>query len=484
MVRFGAKYQHLAAQVECRCCSPAVQLASRRLDSFSRRSFLAGLGAAVVGSAVGGAQAQGQAQGAGGTIAFRNANVFDGRSGNLQKGVQVLVENGLIVAVDAANNPAPAGASVIDCGGRVLMPGLIDAHWHAIFAATPLNILLTGDPGIIFAGATAEAERTLLRGFTTVRDLGGPTFSFKQAIDSGVIPGPRIYPSGPMITTSGGHGDMRMPHEIPRNGNQLSLSEKTGGVAIADDPGEVRMRVREQLLHGASQIKIVGSGGVSSPRSPLDIATFSETELRAAVETARDWNTYVTVHAYKSDAVQRAIAAGAKCIEHAQLIDEATARQLAEKGVWLSTQPFLTAADSSAQSGPGVARALQIFDGTPRLYGYARKYGIRTAWGSDMLFSPERAPRQSVMLTHLANWFTNAEILQMATSGNAELMALSGPRNPYPGKLGLIEKGAYADVLVVDGDPLADIRLLEQPEKNLAVVMKHGRIYRNRLPTG
>lgn len=480
MLRLGNKYRHLVHDAACGCISPSLQKASRRLAEYSRRGFITGLGAVALSGAV---ARRGLAQDAGAPsrILFTRARLFDGLSSSLQENVQVLVEGDRIIAIDTAANPAPSDATVIDCADRVLMPGMIDAHWHTIFAAVPLNVLLAGDPGIIFAASTAEAERTLMRGFTTVRDLGGPVFSFKQAIDNGLIPGPRIFPSGAMITTSGGHGDLRMPSEIPSTVGQLSESEKFGGAAIVDDVGDLQRRVREQLLQGASQIKIVGSGGVSSPRSPLDITTFSEADIRAAVEVARDWNTYVTVHAYSPGAVQRAIAAGAASIEHAHLMDEDTARLFAEKEIWLSTQPFLTMADAASQTGPGAERAMQIFEGTPRIYEYARRLGIKTAWGSDILFSPELAPRQSIMLTHLTQWYSNQEILGMATSGNADLLALSNLRTPYEGRLGVIEKNALADLLVWDGDPLEDIHLVEDPRKNLAVVVKNGKIFKNTI---
>lgn len=479
MLRLGKKYRHLVHGAGCGCFSPVLQQASRRLDEFSRRSFLAGIGATAI-AGVTSATSFAQATGPASKTLFRQVRVFDGKADTLRAG-QVLVEGNRIASIDTTNSAPPSDATVVDCGDRVLMPGLIDAHWHAVFAAVPLPILTTGDPGIVFAASTAEAERTLMRGFTTVRDLGGPVFSFKQAIDSGIIPGPRIFPSGAMITTSGGHGDLRMPSEIPRNGGQLSLSERFGGAAIVDDAGELQLRVREQLLQGASQIKVMAGGGVSSPRSPLDMTTFSEEELRVAVNVARDWNTYVTVHAYASNTVQRALAAGVTCVEHAHLMDEETARMFADKGVWLSTQPFLTMEDAASQTGPGAERAQQIFVGTPRIYEFVKKYGIKTAWGSDVLFSPELTPRQNVMLTHLSNWYTNAEILRAATSVNAELLTLSNLRTPYPGALGVIEQGAFADLLVLNGNPLEDIRLIEDPERNLAVIMKDGRIHKNAL---
>ena len=479
MIRLGGKYQHLVHNAGCGCVSPVLQQASRRLDAFSRRGFLAGLGAAAA-SATMPKRASAQSPAPNKTI-LRQVRLFDGKSDALQSGVQILVEGGKISSIDDANNPPPADAAVIDCGDRVLMPGLIDAHWHAIFAAVPAQILMMGEPGIVFATATAEAERTLMRGFTTIRDLGGPTFSFKQAIDAGIIPGPRIFPSGAMITTTGGHGDLRMPYDVPRDGARLSVSESMGATAIADDAGDLKLRLREQLRQGASQLKVVGGGGVSSPNSPLDMSTYSEEELREAVAVARDWNTYVTVHATGDNTVRRAVAAGVPCIEHAHLMSEDTARMIADNGVWLSTQPFLTMEDAASQTGPGVARALEIFGHTPGMYGYIKKYGIKTAWGSDLLFSAALAPRQNIMLTHLANWYTNAETLRAATSANGELLALSNLRTPYDGKLGVIEEGAFADLLVVDGNPLDDIRLIENPEKNLSIIMKDGVVHKNML---
>ena len=477
----GRTSRHLVHGAGCSCFSPVLQQASRRLDAFSRRSFLSCVATAAAVGALGARSSFAQGARESAKTLFTKVRLFDGTSDALRSGVQILVEGNRIASVDTTNSAPPAGATVIDCADRVLMPGMIDAHWHTLYAAVPMAVLMTADPGFVFAASTAEAERTLLRGFTTLRDVGGPVFTFKQAIDAGVIPGPRIYPSGAMITTSGGHGDLRMPTEFPRNGSQLSFSELNGHAAIVDSVGDLKTRVREQLLQGASQVKLVGGGGVSSPRSPLDMSTFSEDELRAAVDVARDWNTYVTVHAYASNTVQRAIAAGAACIEHAHLMDDATAKIMADKGVWLSTQPFVSRDDVAEQTGASFDRMNQVFAGTPKVYELVRKHGIKTAWGSDILFSPALTPRQSFMLTHLSRWYTNAETLRMATSRNAELLALSRLRNPYPGKLGVIEKAAFADLLVVNGNPLDDIHLLEDPTKNLAVVMKDGRIHKNTL---
>jgi imidazolonepropionase-like amidohydrolase len=464
-------------QIGCLCHRPEIQSLTRRLAAdLSRRSFIGGM-AAVFPSLVLAQPASGTHQ-----ILFTNARLFDGTSNALRDGVRVLVDGNRIKAVADGNPPAPDGAQVIDCGGRVLMPGLIDAHWHSLFAALPMAAAMTADAGYVFVAASAQAQRTLMRGFTTIRDLGGPAFPLQQAIDQGLVPGPRIYPSGAMLTTTGGHGDLRPLSDLPRRpGGAVSALEQSGASMIADSADELRLRVREQLLQGASQIKVVGGGGVSSPRSPLDMSTFSLEDLRAAVATAGDWNTYVTVHAYAPQTIQRAIAAGVRCIEHAHLMDEQTARLMAENDVWLSIQPFVGDDDSVPLTGPSRLKQIQVFAATDKAYKLARIHGLKTAFGSDLLFSAALAERQGTMLTHLTSWYSNAEILTMATATNAELLARSGPRNPYPGKLGVVEAGALADLLLVDGNPLDNIMLVADPGKNFVLIMKDGTIYKNAL---
>ena len=311
----------------CLCSQPQLQSAARRIDrDLSRRGFIAGAGASLLSLGLFQPAARAAPSGPTPPIVFRNARVFDGRSSALREGLSLLVEGNRIELVATGDLTSPDGARTIDCGGRVVMPGLIDAHWHTMFAAVSVAALFSADIGYVFLAARAEAERTLMRGFTTVRDLGGPSFALKQAIDDGLVTGPRIYPSGAMITTTGGHGDMRPLSDLPRSpGGPLSYMERTGSANLADSADEVRLRVREQLLQGASQIKLVGGGGVASPRTTLDMLTFSELALRAGVEAAADRHTYAAVHAYPSAQIQRAIAAGALCIEHGHLMDEATA---------------------------------------------------------------------------------------------------------------------------------------------------------------
>ena len=415
---------------------------------------------------------------------FSNVRIFDGKSGQLSPPSNVLVRGNKIEKISTAPIPADrqATTTLIDGMGHTLMPGLIDAHWHSMLAATRMNILMTADVGYINLLAGGEAGRTLLRGFTTIRDLGGPAFGLKRAIDDGVIMGPRIYPCGAMITTTGGHGDFRQIWELPRViGGPLTHTDQIGATAIADSPDEVRTRVREQLMQGASQIKLTAGGGVASPHSPLDVSTFTEAELHAAVEAAENWGTYVTVHAYTSATVQRSIAAGVKCIEHGHLMDEPTAKLMAQHNVWLSTQPFTDEPEFNPfpAGSQEHAKKMQVVTGTDNVYALAKKYNIKTAWGSDILFDPIQVRRQGAVLTRLVRWYTPAEALKMATSTNAELLAMSGPRNPYPGKLGVVEEGALADLLLVDGDPIADIKLIEDPAKNFLVIMKDGKIYKN-----
>jgi len=344
--------------------------------------------------------------------------------------------------------------------------------------------LMTSDPNYLQLLAARQAQATLMRGFTTVRDLGGPVFGLKRAIDEGVIVGPRIYPSGAFISQTSGHGDFRFPFEVPRQlGGPLSHSEIEGIAAIADSPDEVRVRAREQLRAGASQIKLMGGGGVASPYNPIESTQYTEPEIHAAVEAAENWGTYVTVHAYTPRAIRQAVAAGVKCIEHGQLIDEPTAKLLADKGIWWSLQPLLDDQDAPPLVNPvSQKKALTVFAGTDNAYRLAKKYKVKTAFGTDILFDARLTNRQGAILAKMARWYSPAEALKMATADNGQLMALSGFINPYPGKLGVVEEGALADLLLVDGNPLERIDVVADPDKSFLVIMKGGVIYKDILP--
>jgi imidazolonepropionase-like amidohydrolase len=453
------------------------------MKSMSRRTFVATVPIVGVGlSSAVRAQVNAPAQ----QIAtlVQNVRIFDGKGPTLSVGMNVLVRGNTIeqISKDPISTDLIANTRIIDGGGRVLMPGLIDAHWHAmLIRATPAQAF--GDVGFNNLMAGDEATDTLMRGFTTVRDVGGPAFGLKRAIDEGIVKGPRIYPSGAVITVTSGHGDFRQLTDLPRTiGGMLTRMEQLGGSMVADSPDEVRVRVREQLMQGASQVKLTAGGGVSSPFSPIDVTTFTGPELRAAVEAAENWGTYVAAHAFTPAAMQVAMAVGVKCIEHGMLMDEATAKLIAEKGIWLSMQPLpeelrLGFPVGSVQR----AKADEVWPGIARTYELAKKYKLKTAWGTDVLFSRALAQQQGAILASLARWYTPAEALIMATSTNAELLALSGKRNPYPGKLGIVEQGALADLLLVDGDPIANIKLIEDPAKNFLVIIKDGKIYKNTL---
>ena len=418
-----------------------------------------------------------------GATLFQNVRIFDGKSPALSVPSNVLVKGDVIerISTSPITVDKDANVRVISGDGRVLMPGLIDAHWHAFMAATPQMVLMTADPNYLQLLAARQARATLMRGFTTIRDLGGPVFGLKRAIDEGVTIGPRIYPSGAFISQTSGHGDFRFSFEVPRlPGGPLSHSEVEGIAAIADSPDEVRLRTREQLRNGASQIKLMAGGGVASPYNPIESTQYTEPEIRAAVEAAENWGTYVTVHAYTPRAIRQAVAAGVKCIEHGQLIDEATAKLLADNGIWWSLQPFLDDKDAPPLVNPvSQKKALEVFAGTDNAYKLAKKYKVKTAFGTDILFDAKLTTRQGAILAKMVRWYTPAEALKMATADNGELMALSGFINPYPGKLGVVEEGALADLLLVDGNPLEDINLIADPDKNFLVIMKGGTIYKN-----
>ncbi|MFG1793062.1 amidohydrolase family protein [Nocardia sp. NPDC049149] len=381
--------------------------------------------------------------------------------------------------VSAAAEP---GAVVIEGDGRTLTPGLIDAHWHGFMAAVPKEDLATADIGYAHVLAGRTATQTLRQGFTTVRDMGGPVFGLKRAIDNGSISGPRIFPSGAMISQTSGHGDFRPISDLPRGRTGgRGFAEVAGVGIVADGTAEVLRAAREQLMQGASQLKVMAGGGVASDHDPLDVTQYDEAELRAAVEAAENWGTYVAVHAYTPRSVQQALRAGAKSIEHGQLLDEATVELMAAQGVWWSLQPFLDDADAPPMPPANRTKLLQMVRGTDNAYGLAKKYGMAVAWGTDILFSPELVARHGHLLAKMTRWYTPAEILTMATATNADLLALSGPRNPYPGELGVIKPGALADLLLFNGNPLDDITMLERPEQALALIIKDGAIIKNTL---
>jgi len=409
---------------------------------------------------------------------FRDVRVLDVVNGRLSGPTNVLIDGNRISKIGKGSSPR-GSAKIVEGGGRTLMPGMIDVHVHLTFSALTMPQMLSPDltPEIAEKAAGRQSHDMLLRGFTAVRDAGGPIFELKRRIDSGQLAGPRVWPSGAVISQTSGHGDFRLPTERSRKfGGSTSRSELFGANFIADGTSEVLTATRENLRFGASQIKLMAGGGTSSDYDPIDVTQYTLEEMKAAVDAADDWNTYVMVHAYTPRAVRRAITAGVKCIEHGQLLDEATLRLMAEKGTWLSAQTF---ADDNPNMDPKRReKRRDIVANNPTLWALAKKLGVKLAWGTDFLFEPDLNVKQNSYLLKLKEWFTPAEILKLVTYDNAQLLALSGPRSPYAGRLGVVEEGALADLILVDGDPLARIDLLGDPAQNFDVIMKDGKFYK------
>jgi len=396
-------------------------------------------------------------------------------------GQDILIE-GAKVAAFVPRGQGPAEAEVIDCGGRAVIPGLIDCHWHATLASVSQLTALTADIAYVHLRAAQEAGRTLRRGFTTVRDVGGPAFALKRAIDERVTEGPRIFPSGAMISQTSGHGDFRQLHELPRAVGELTYTEEVGLAALADGTDSVLMRVREQLMKGASQVKMMAGGGVSSLYDPLLALQYLEEELHAGVRAAADWDTYVCVHVYTAEGIKRAIRAGVKCIEHGQLADREAVEMMAGEGVWWSLQPFLADEDSNPKTDPRQrADQLAVAEGTVQAYEWAQELGVNTVFGTDILMNPGGTGSQGRQLAKLSRFMSPLEALRKATGEAGRLLAQSGRAAPYDGALGVIAPGAFADLLVVDGDPATSLDFLDAPETALRLILKDGRRVADRL---
>lgn len=413
---------------------------------------------------------------------MENVRIFDGKSQGITAPANVLISGNTIQTISTAPIPVAAGVLKMNGGGRTLMPGLIDVHVHMIFGALTMQDMMSPDLSekLMLEKVSGSAEKMMMRGFTSVRDVGGPIFPLKAAIDGGKIKGPRIWPSGAVISQTAGHGDFRTPAERSRRFfGEPSRAEKYGATFIADGRDEVLTAVRENLRFGASQIKLMAGGGTSSAYDPVDVTQYTLDEMKAAVEAAEDWGTYVTVHAYTPRAVQRAIEAGVKCVEHGQLLDEETLQLMARKKIWLSLQNLVE--DTPEMDPQRRAKRKPVLEGQNKVWPMAKRLKIKLAWGTDFLFEPDLNDQQNSFILRLQKWFTNAEILKMVTHDNAQLLLLSGLRSPYPGKLGVVEEGALADLLLVDGDPVQDLSLIADPVNKFLVIIKDGKVYKNLL---
>lgn len=418
-----------------------------------------------------------------GPILITNVNVFDGVNEQLIENANVVVSGNLISEI-STEDLVVAGGRVIDGGGRTLIPGLIDVHWHTLYCCNPQSTVVTGDILEIAIRGAHGAENTLMRGFTSVRDVGGNSFAIKKMIDSGEIAGPRILPSGPPVTQTGGHFDYRPYQAVPTNPADAQWYwYSVGLMAMADGVPEVTKRAREIMRMGATQLKISTGGGVSSTYDPLDVRQYTKAEIEAFVEVADTYNTYVASHTFTDDAVRISVEAGVKSIEHGFLMSRETMELMRDNDVWLSVQPLLDDEDGFSFDDPvSQQKWIDVTNGTDFTYKTAKDVGVKVAFGTDILFDPALAERQGAFLAKLQRWYTPFEVLEMATSTNAELLELSGPRHPYQqGPLGVIEKGAYADLILVDGNPLEDINLVADPDENFDLIMKDGVIYKNEI---
>ena len=414
-------------------------------------------------------------------VLITGARIFDGVSADLLEGQDVLVEDGMIAAV-GADLDAPEGALVLDADGRFMMPGFADMHSHLMFQM-PFGVAFNADREYWAYVASTIAEQYLMQGFTTVRDVGGNSFSLKLAIDQGILDGPRVYPSGPMISQSSGHSDHRTDANAPGSLEfEPSVPMKYFHVAIADGRDEVLRTVREVLRRRASQIKISVGGGTGSFADPLDTMQYTVDEIRAAVEAAEDWNTYVTAHVYNADGVIRAVENGVKCIEHGNLITEEALRVMMEHDVWLSPQVIVYTFHPVGYNDEQKARHDEAYDGIDKMFTMAKEMGYdKIVFGTDVITSPSMLARANEEFVLRTKWFDNVEVLRQATSRSAELLALSGPRNPYPGALGVIAEGAHADILLIDGNPLEDMSVMTEYEERFDLIMKAGKVYKNAL---
>ena len=419
-------------------------------------------------------------------ILIQNVNVWDGTSEELREGQQVLIEGNLIKAVAAEILVEPE-VNRIDGQGKTLIPGLSDAHLHLAFTMGLMDTRNNADWMYTAIRAAQAAENFLLLGFTTVRDLGGPVFGLKQAIDEGIIPGPRIFPSGAFISQTSGHGDLRNPNDAHPYWSDAPLHsmDGQGWSFVVDGVPEVLKAARENLKRGATQLKVMAGGGIGSDFDPIHSIQFTPAELQAAVQAAADWDTYVAVHVYHAEGITRALEAGVKCIDHGHLIDEAAIRLLKEKDAWLVPQShWLMRSRESIEALPAhrAKKVELVLAGAEREMELAKKYDVNLAFGTDA-FGPLGGESKALneFITR-SRWYSPVEVLKQATSENARLFQLSGKLHPYTaGKLGVIEAGAYADLLIYDGNPLEDIQVVVNYEDHLKFIMKDGKIIKNEL---
>lgn len=412
-----------------------------------------------------------------GSVLFRDARIFDGWSETLREGCDVLVADGVIQEISDGRLAYGGEAEVVECAGRTLMPGLIDAHVHVYAASVNLLKVVRWPQTYTAHYAAVFLKASLDRGFTTVRDVGGGEVGLANALRDGLLVGPRLFYGGRLIGQTGGHGDHRPgDSELDYGGCGCACYANPLAV-VADGVDEVRKAVREELRRGASHIKIMGSGGVASPTDPIDKCQYSDEEISAIVDDVTRAGKYVAAHCHPAEAVRRSVALGVRSIEHATLIDAETAAFVAEKGAF--TVPTMAVIFALLEEGEKFGLPPVSMDKLRTVSDHAlsgleimKQAGVKMGFGTDLI--GQIYTRQSSEFELRARVLPTIDILRSVCAVNAELLCEDG-------RLGCVREGALADLLVVDGDPLKDISLLGDAGAHLAVVMNAGNIHKRTI---
>lgn len=407
-------------------------------------------------------------------LLFRNFRLLDPDDAETRAGRELLVEDERIREV--SDKPINAAkAAVIDGGGRTLMPGLIDSHVHVALSDVMIPNLEKIPLTLMTARAADLMRRMLDRGFTSVRDTGGADWGIKEGVDKGFIAGPRLFIAGKALGPTGGHSDGRRRTQLSTRCNCCNALAFTMGVA--DGVSQVRKAVREEMRQGADQIKIMMSGGVASPYDPLDSLQFSMDEVRAAVEEAHAFGRYVCAHAYTPEAITRAAQAGVRTIEHGNLIDDASAKLMAEKGMFLVANlvTYFEMKKRAAEFGMNadmLAKNDLVIDGALRSLEICKRHGVPVAYGTDLL--GQLQTEQSKEFEIRAQVVSPIEIIRSATTIGARLLRMEG-------KLGCLKPGAFADLIALDADPLKELAVFKGQGERIALIMKGGKLHKNAL---